>query len=245
MKKIFLLLLSVILISPNVQSAEIDWNTVKEQALKNSFDLKISETDIKISDTEILGAKSEYYPKINTYFYSEYTKSLGDNNQTVYIGNEVLYGSSVYQSSLSIGLNYNLYDFGIRGDKLKIAKTDKISKIAQYDKILRDTEILAMEAYAKSLLLYKQVNLLTRTTALQNELYNNKSRLYSAGKISQTYVLEEKIKWTEAKNELEKTKAEYEKSLKDLSFLTNNNYIKDDSLKDFQYETVKKTKFRN
>lgn len=242
MKKIFLLLLSVILINPNVQSAEIDWNTVKEQALKNSFDLKISETDIKISDTEILGAKSEYYPKINTYFYSEYTKSLGDNNQTVYIGNEVLYGSSVYQSSLSIGLNYNLYDFGIRGDKLKIAKTDKISKIAQYDKILRDTEILAMEAYAKSLLLYKQVNLLTRTTALQNELYNNKSRLYSAGKISQTYVLEEKIKWTEAKNELEKTKAEYEKSLKDLSFLTNNNYIKDDSLKDFQYETVKKNK---
>lgn len=142
---------------------ELDFETVRQRALENSFDVKISQTDIKISDTAIQGAKSEYYPKISTYFYSEYTKSLDGNNQTVYIGNEVLYGNSVFQNSLSVGLSYNLFDFGIRGDKLKIAKSDKVSKIAQYNKIIRDTEIAVVEAYAKSFILYKQQNLLTQT----------------------------------------------------------------------------------
>lgn len=216
--KRYILTIFLTFFASGVFATELDFETVRQKALENSFDVKLSQTDIKISETAIQGAKSEYYPKINTSFYSEYTKSLDGNNQTVYIGNDVLYGSSIFQTSMSVGLNYNLFDFGIRGDKLKIAKTDKVSKIAQYNKILRDTEITVVEAYAKSLILYKQLNLLTQTTSLQHELYNDKKRLYQAGKIPQTDVLEEKIKWTEAKNELEQITAEYEKSLKDLAF---------------------------
>lgn len=220
---------------------ELDFETVRQKALENSFDVKISQTDIKISDTAIQGAKSEYYPKISTYFYSEYTKSLDGNNQTVYIGNEVLYGNSVFQNSLSVGLTYNLFDFGIRGDKLKIAKSDKVSKIAQYNKIIRDTEIAVVEAYAKSLILYKQQNLLTQIVALEGELYTDKERLYLAGKIPQTDVLEEKIKWNESKNELEKVNAEFEKSIKDIAFLTNTDPPENPILKDFVFKEKEKT----
>ncbi len=223
-----------------VYAVELDFETVRQKALENSFDVKMSQTDIKISDTAIQGAKSEYYPKINTSFYSEYTKSLDGNNQTVYIGNEVLYGNNIFQNSLSVGLNYNLFDFGIRGDRLKIAKSDKVSKIAQYNKILRDTEITAVEAYAKSLILYKQKILLSQVVTLQHELFSDKERLYQAGKIPQTAVLDEKIKWTEAKNELEKTTAEYEKSLKDLAFLTNTEPPQNPVLKDFVFEEKEK-----
>ena len=240
MKKLFFLLILSIFCFQKVYAEEINWENVKEQALQNSFDLKISETDIKITDTEILGAKSEYYPKISTYFYSELTKSFDNNNQTVYIGNEVLYGDSVFQTSLSVGLTYNLYDFGIRGDRLKIAKSDKISKLAQYNKILRDTEISAIDTYAKSLLLYKQISLLTQTAALQNELYNDKERLHKAGKIPETSVLSEKIKLAEINNELQKTKNEFEKSLKELSFLTRIDYEKNTAIKDFVYENTDK-----
>lgn len=240
MKKLFFLLILSIFCFQKVYAEEINWESVKEQALQNSFDLKISETDIKITDTEILGAKSEYYPKISTYFYSELTKSFDDNNQTVYIGNEVLYGDSVFQTSLSVGLTYNLYDFGIRGDRLKIAKSDKVSKLAQYDKILRDTEISAVDNYAKSLLLYKQICLLTQTSALQNELYSDKERLYKAGKIPETSVLNEKIKLVEINNELQKTKNEFEKSLKELSFFTRIDYEKNTVIKDFVYKNADK-----
>ena len=73
------------LYASSVSAIEVDFETVRQKALENSFDVKISQTDIKISDTTIQGAKSEYYPKINTYFYSEYTRSLDGNNQTVYI----------------------------------------------------------------------------------------------------------------------------------------------------------------
>lgn len=219
--KRFILTIFLTFCASAVSAVELDFETVRQKALENSFDVKLSQTDIKISDTAIQGAKSEYYPKINAAFYSEYTRSLDGNSQTVYIGNEVLYGSNIFQNSMSVGLTYNLFDFGIRGDKLKIAKSDKVSKIAQYNKILRDTEITAVEAYAKSLILFKQQNLLSQTLALQHELYLDKERLYKAGKIPQTDVLEEKIKWTETKNELEKVSAEYEKSIKDLAFLTN------------------------
>lgn len=224
----------------SVYAEELDFETVIQRALENSFDVKISQTDIKISDTAIQGAKSEYYPKISTYFYSEYTKSLDGNNQTVYIGNEVLYGNSVFQNSLSVGLNYNLFDFGIRGDRLKIAKSDKVSKIAQYNKILRDTEITAVEAYAKSLILYKQKILLSQVVTLQHELFSDKERLYQAGKIPQTAVLEEKIKWNESKNELEKVNAEFEKSIKDIAFLTNTEPPQNPILKDFVFEEKEK-----
>ena len=105
---------------------------------------------------------------------------------------------------------------------------------------MRDTEITAVETYAKSLILYKQQKLLTQTVALQYELFTDKERLYQAGKIPQTAVLEEKIKWTEAKNELEKVSAEYEKSLKDLAFLTNSEPPQNPVLKDFVFEEKEK-----
>ncbi len=234
--KRFILTIFLTFCASAVSAVELDFETVRQKALENSFDVKLSQTDIKISDTAIQGAKSEYYPKINAAFYSEYTRSLDGNSQTVYIGNEVLYGSNIFQNSMSVGLTYNLFDFGIRGDKLKIAKSDKVSKIAQYNKILRDTEITAVEAYAKSLILFKQQNLLSQTLALQHELYLDKERLYKAGKIPQTDVLEEKIKWTETKNELEKVSAEYEKSIKDLAFLTNSEPPQNPVLKDFVFK---------
>lgn len=239
--KRFIITIFLTVFASAAYTVELDFETVRQKALENSFDVKISQTDIKISDTAIQGAKSEYYPKINASYYSEYTKSLDGSHQTVYIGNEVLYGNSVFQNSLSVGLSYNLFDFGIRGDRLKIAKSDKVSKIAQYNKILRDTEITAVETYAKSLILYKQQKLLTQTVALQYELFTDKERLYQAGKIPQTAVLEEKIKWTEAKNELEKVSAEYEKSLKDLGFLTNSESPQNPVLKDFVFEEKEKS----
>ena len=54
------------LYASSVSAIEVDFETVRQKALENSFDVKISQTDIKISDTTIQGAKSEYYPKINT-----------------------------------------------------------------------------------------------------------------------------------------------------------------------------------
>lgn len=111
--KRYILTIFLTFFASGVFATELDFETVRQKALENSFDVKLSQTDIKISETAIQGVKSEYYPKINTSFYSEYTKSLDGNNQTVYIGNDVLYGSSIFQTSMSVGLNYNLFDFGV------------------------------------------------------------------------------------------------------------------------------------
>lgn len=140
MKKNCLLYILLILIfySVPISAKTIDWSTTLNQIIENSYDLQLSKVDIDISKANILGARSEYFPKIYMYAYNEYNKALGEGfNQTTYIGNEIIYGDNIYQNALALGLNYNLWDFGIRGDNLKIAKKDNISKKATYYKLSR------------------------------------------------------------------------------------------------------------
>ena len=156
MKKI--LLFFIIIITSNVSNAEtIDWQSTRNQIMANAYEAKLSLVDIDISKTQIMNARSEYFPKIYLYAYNEYNKALGnDFNQTTYIGNEIIYGDNIYQNAVVLGLNYNLWDFGIRGDNLKIAKNDNAAKQAAYFKSMRDIELSAVELYAKALKEYKE-----------------------------------------------------------------------------------------
>jgi len=171
---LFLLVLSVI----NAEAQTIDWETTRNKILENAYDVQLSQLDIDISKSKIMNARSEYFPKLGVYAYNEYNKSLGnDYNQTTYIGNEIIYGDNIYQNAVSLGLSYNLWDFGIKGDHLKIAKNENISKCAAYYKALRDLELNAVELYAKALTEYKEILVKTQILEIQKELYSIKTRL--------------------------------------------------------------------
>ena len=184
-----------------------------------------------------MGARSEYFPKIYMYAYNEYNKALGEGfNQTTYIGNEIIYGDNIYQNALALGLNYNLWDFGIRGDNLKIAKKDNISKKATYYKSLRDIELEAVELYAKILTLHKEILIKTELLDVQKELYSIKSRLNKSGQIDKTKEVSENIKIVELENNIDKLKNDYIKSLKDLSYYSRQDYEENDIPSDFIIE---------
>lgn len=173
----------------------VDWNTTLNQILENSYDIKLTKTDIDISKVKIKEAQSEYFPKLGIYAYGEFNKDLAPENfkQTMYIGNEVIYGSDIYQNAISAGLTYNLWDFGIRGDNLKIAKKDVISKKANYLKTMRDIELNSVELYAKALSEYKEILIKTEILVIEKELLSIKSRLNQAGQVDKPSVIAEKI----------------------------------------------------
>lgn len=236
MKKI--LLFFIIIITSNVSNAEtIDWQSTRNQIMANAYEAKLSLVDIDISKTQIMNARSEYFPKIYLYAYNEYNKALGnDFNQTTYIGNEIIYGDNIYQNAVVLGLNYNLWDFGIRGDNLKIAKNDNAAKQAAYFKSMRDIELSAVELYAKALKEYKEILVKTEILEIQKELYSVKSRLNQAGRIDKTKAAAENIKIVELENYIDKLKNEYSKTLKDLTYYSQKEYKEDDVLADFKID---------
>lgn len=236
MKKI--LLFFIIIITSNVSNAEtIDWHSTRNQIMANAYEAKLSLVDIDISKTQIMNARSEYFPKIYLYAYNEYNKALGnDFNQTTYIGNEIIYGDNIYQNAVVLGLNYNLWDFGIRGDNLKIAKNDNAAKQAAYFKSMRDIELSAVELYAKALKEYKEILVKTEILEIQKELYSVKSRLNQAGRIDKTKAAAENIKIVELENYIDKLKNEYSKTLKDLTYYSQKEYKEDDVLADFKID---------
>ncbi len=236
MKRLILIAFSL-LITNCAYSKTISWEETLNQIKENSYELQISQVDIGISKTQIMNARSAYFPTLGIYAYNEYNKNLdNENHQTTYIGNEIIYGDNIYQNAVSLGLNYNLWDFGIKGDNLKIAKNDNISKKATYYKSLRDLELSAVELYAKALTQYKEILVKTEILEIQKELYSIKSRLNESGRTDKTKAVSENIKVVELENYLDKLKNEYSKTLKDLAFYSRQEYNEDDTLADFNIE---------
>lgn len=238
MKKIYIFLI-LILIQNTVSAKTITWETTRDQIVSHAYQVELSKIDVDISKTKILGARSEYYPKIGLYAYNEYSKYLGNKtSQVEYIGNEAIYGHDIIQNAISLGLTYNLYDFGIRGDKLKIAKNDNKSKLGTYYKTLRDIELNAIDLYAKALSERKEIEVKSEILKIQKELYVNKDRLNASGQLDKTKVLSENIKTVELENDIEKIRNEHIKTLKDLSHITREEFSENDIIEDFSDENI-------
>lgn len=238
MKKIYIFLI-LFLIQNTVSAKTINWETTRDQIVSHAYQVELSKIDVDISKTKILGARSEYYPKIGLYAYNEYSKYLGKKvSQVEYIGNEAIYGHDIIQNAISLGLTYNLYDFGIRGDKLKIAKNDNKSKLGTYYKTLRDIEINAIDLYAKALSEIKEIEVKSEILKIQKELYVNKDRLNASGQLDKTKVLSENIKTVELENDIEKIRNEHIKTLKDLSHITREEFSENDIIEDFNDENI-------
>lgn len=242
MKKIFLLIILIIFSISKVNAETISFNDVLDSAMQNSYDLKIAKIDIGISTQGIRGAKSDYFPKLSAYATSEYLKDLdnGPSQQVAYIGNEVLLNNSQYQSSLSLGLTYNLFDFGIRNGKVDIAKKDKTSKEATYSKELRDLKLNVSGLYAKALLSYKEYKNKEQILETQKQLLAMQERLNVSGKAPKTQSLSQAVKVVELQNSIDKAKNEYSKALNELSYYTRKEYTPEKlDINDFnQNETV-------
>lgn len=219
------LILTFLLNVPKVKAETISFDRILCTSIENSYDLKQSKLNTEISQKGIKEARSEYFPTITAYSTSEYSDDLTDGTSTMTsVGNEILIDGSKYQNALSVGASYNVFDFGVRKRKLNIAKTDKTQKEIMYKQELRDLKIDIAEIYSQALIYYKELKIKQNILGIQAELYKINERLNNAGKVQKLDVINEAIKVAELTTQINEAKINLAKTLKEISFYTNQNY---------------------
>lgn len=232
MKKVIILILIIFVITTGTAKAEtLTYKIVLEKAVKSSYDLKTSEIDVKIAGTEIKEARAEYLPVISMGYDAEYDKDLTNGTSAVTsFGNTVLINNTRYQNALSAGVQYNLFDFGVRRKKLDIAKKDKAQKQIVYSQNLRDLKLNLSDIYTKALLASRELKSNQDLLDLNKDLFSMYEKLYDSGTVRKTDMAEQALRVAVLINKVDDNKTDLKKALSDLSYFTKENYTTSDKI---------------
>ncbi len=221
-------------------SAEtLTFNSFLETALQNSYKLKASKIDTGIAKASVKEARAGYFPTLSGYATTERYNDLSDGTrQITAVGNEILLNRDYYQDVAAVGLNYNLFDFGIRKRTLQIAKADDKQKETLLLKDTRDLKLDVVDLYGETLALYKALGIKREILSLQNELFTINSRLRGAGELSEIEVTNSEIDISETKSDIAELENNLSKRLTEFSYYTNRSYsLNDTELTDFPETT--------
>ena len=207
----------------------INFEDVLAKAKEHSYDLKISDYNELISKQGVRGARSEYFPKLNFSMGMEYTKNFRDRNESTVmsIGDAFINPYTRFQSILGINVGYNLFDFGVRGGNLKIAKEDvKIKELETKEK-LQELNLTLLDSYTKILVTTRQIDINNEILKLAKKNLEYKERLFNAKEVSKTELNDAKIQVSIAKNRIQELNVIRAEALSWLSFYTGEMYDND------------------
>ena len=221
--------------------SKISFDDILKKAKEHSYDLQIADYNVLISKQEIRGARNEYFPKLNFNAGMEYTKNFRDIRDTTVmsIGDAFINPYTRFQSILGITVAYNLFDFGVRGGNLKIAKEDEELKKLETKEKLQELNLTLLDTYTKILVTTKQIEINKEILNLEENNLQMKQRLFDAKEISKTELNDAKVKVKGIKNKISDLNSIKEESINWLSFYTGDEY---DS-KNLKVAELKKTNF--
>lgn len=211
----------------NMDYAEkITFDDILKKAKEHSYDLKISDYNVLIAKQGVRGAKSEYFPKLNVNAGTEYTKNFRDANESTVmsIGDAFINPYTRFQSVLGITVSYNLFDFGVRGGNLKIAKEEVELKNLESKQKLQELNLTLLDTYTKILLTSKQIQIYKQILELEQTNLKYNERLFKAKEISKVDLNNQKVKVGTAKRKISELLSIEQESLNWLSFYTGENY---------------------
>lgn len=221
--------------------SKISFDDILLKAKEHSYDLKIADYNILISKQEVRGARSEYFPKLNLGAGMEYTRNFRDVRESTVmsIGDAFINPYTRYQSVLGITVAYNLFDFGVRGGNLKIAKEDVKLKELQTKEKLQELNLTLLDTYTKILITTRQIKYNKEILEIEEKNLKMKERLFDAKEISKTELNDEVVKVRTIKNKISELKSIRDESLSWLTFYTGEEYDADN----LKVSDFKKTKF--
>ena len=222
-------------------ATSISFDDVLKKAKEHSYDLQIADYNVLISKQEVRGAKSEYFPKLNFMAGTEYTRNFRDVNETTVmsIGDAFINPYTRFQSVLGISVMYNLFDFGVRSDNLKIAKEDVALKELEVQQQLQEMNLTLLDSYTKILVTTKQIELNKKILDIEEKNLDMKERLFNAKEISKTDYNDAKAQVSKTKANIADLKSIREDALNWLSFYTGESYDSNN----LKVEELKKTSF--
>ena len=218
-------------------TVEISFDEAIKQAKVHAYDIKISDFDIFIAKQGVRTARSEYFPKLNISAGTEYTKNFKDytNSSVTVVGDAFINPYTRYQSLMGITLTYNVFDFGVRKNKLDIAKEDILLKELLEKEQYQELELTLIDTYSKLLITKKQISLNEELLSLAKKNLEYKTRLFNAKEISKVELNEQLIEVQKYEKQLAELRLLAQESLNWLTFYTKQEYSLDNLIvKDFK-----------
>ncbi|MBU0481769.1 MAG: TolC family protein [Proteobacteria bacterium] len=222
-------------------AVELDFDSLLQKAIIHSHDLKVAALEKSISDIKLKETKALYFPTIYMRFGNEYLHDLDkESQQTAYVGDTVITGSdSTYQHSLSVNLNYNLYDFGARGKKVGISEDDTRISESNLQKSSNDLKFKLLDIYARGLKNYVNLQHQNKIIQFLQEKYYLNKRLQEAGRVGQLEVTDAAVELAELYNTITDTRREIESVLVNIGFYVGEKYgAENTTFADLKYMAV-------
>lgn len=198
-------------------------NTLK-LAIDNSFDIKMAALDIDISKADLKAARADLFPTLYTQVNSEYNNGLGNQSNISYVGNTVVSSYTQYRNLASMGLAYNLFDFGAIGKKVLMAKKDVDEKKIMVELQKKDLKLKVLDTYTKTLQASDEIKTKTEILKVYEEMFRAKERLFQAGTTDKVSVMDEAVKIARTQDDIETSKLDLKNALNDLSSYTLQKY---------------------
>ncbi len=223
--RLILIFVFIFLIQIKVNAVTLTYEEVQDSAFKNSFDLKIAALEINISKSQLKAARADRYPTLSLQFNTEYNRDLTDGRSTyAYAGNTMITPYTQFRDMLYMTLSYNLFDFGVTGKKIHIAKQEVEQKKISYNIQLRDLKLKILDLYTKAQQFNNEIQTKSEILRLYETMFNNKERMFKAGINDKLSVMDEAVKIAKTKSDVENSKIELKNILKDLSYYTSQDY---------------------
>lgn len=207
-----------------VMAETLTYRDTLNSAINNSFDIKISKIDIDISKAELKTARADLFPTLYTQVNTEYNNGLGNTQNINYVGNTVVSSYTQYRNLASLGLSYNLFDFGATGKKVLIAKKDIEQKKIMVDLQKKDLTLKVLDLYTKTLQYSNEIKTKMEILKVYEEMFNAKERLFKAGTSDKISVMDEAVKIARTQDEIQNSNLELKNVLNDLSSYTLKKY---------------------
>lgn len=223
-KHICLGLIIFLFLSSKVWAEVLTYRNTLQQAINNSFDIKMSTIDIDISKAELKAARADLYPTLYTQVNTEYNNGLGNQSNINYVGNTVVSSYTQYRNLASLGLSYNLFDFGAIGKKVLIAKKDVDQKKVMLDMQAKDLKLKVLDLYTKTLQYNDEIKAKSEVLKVYEEMFKAKERLFQAGTNDKISVMNEAVKIARTQDDIETSKLKLKNALNDLSSYTLQKY---------------------
>lgn len=203
----------------------LNYQEVLNNAVNNSFDLKMSSVDIDISKAELKAVRADWYPSLSLQYNTEHNSDLANGRGNyAYAGNTMITPYTQYRNMLYLTLSYNIFDFGVQGKKVDIAKKELEQKKISYELQLKDLKLKVLDLYTKTQQYAKEIDTKSEILSIYENMFHNKERMFKAGIDNKLSVMDEAVKMARAQNEIENSKLSLKNTLEDLSVITMNKY---------------------
>jgi outer membrane protein TolC len=212
---------------PQAARAELlTFDSVLTAALKNSFDIKISQEDTRAGQAFVHEMKADHYPQLSVRFGNEYVHAFEEDGDVVSVGDAIIANdASGYKHSFIAGLSYNLFDFGVRRLTVENARRQvQISRL-QERQVLWEVRKEILNRYYAALKVQKQIQTTETILARQNKIFRLSRQLRQAGTVGREQVGTAALSLAETLSQLDDLKVRYQNALDSLSYYTQQTYL--------------------